>query len=45
MNMKVKIEFNGDSYIKASIDNYEVGNLDIYADEEVSYWLIGIEVK
>lgn len=43
--MKVKIEFSGDSYLRAFINKYEVGNLDIYIDGDGLSWLNGIAVK
>jgi GNAT superfamily N-acetyltransferase len=43
--MKVNIEFNGDCYITACIENKQVGNLDIYTDDDGLSWLNGIEVN
>lgn len=43
--MKVNIEFNGDCYITAYIENKQVGNLDIYTDDDGLSWLNGIEVN
>ena len=43
--MKVNIKFNGDCYITAFIENKQVGNLDIYTDDDGLSWLNGIEVN